>query len=689
MDRQLTIVSLAAGVFLALHVLIPSWRTHGLWGVDMLAYLPAWARWAFALLGALLLAPPARRLLCASAEKLPAGLSPWSGPRSFYLGSALLSLLALLAFLWLRSATHLLGDGLLLVRELGAGVWQQVPRLDRAPLTVWLVESLDHLGGSTGWSAEATYRACSYASGLVYVVLSFRVARAAGSDATSKAVVLGFLLTPGFIQLFFGYVENYPLLLSGILLYLLLSLLVLQGRQPLWVPSALLGALVPLHFAAVALAPSLLALAVLQHRSVSRVSRSAFPVGTARSLAHLVIAPLATLVVFGLINFDIFGYLGDLRGSHFLPLATDPGEPHRAGLFSATHLLDVLNQYLLVAPSALIVLGLVGRSTRSANPCRTFLLTASVFPVLFTFVANPEIGAFRDWDVFAFAALPLTLWSALILIDRIPDRGRLRQAGLLICGAAFLHSLAWVSVNAHAAPAEARFAHLLSHGHLSRHARAYGWETLGIRYYRHREPIRAADAYEEAIAANPDNTRYHTNLGNLYLALGRFDDALDAHAQALRLAPDLGQTHLNMGAVYYRMGRFADALEHYRQATVVRPDYAEAFYGLGNSCGRLGRFGEAIEHHRRAVELDPDHARAYVSMADAYSSLGQLDTAIDAYRTAIEKDPYLVSAHLNAGIVYRDLGRTDSAKALLMRVLELDPDHSQAASIRSWLRSHP
>ena len=689
MDRQLTIVSLTAGAFLALHVILPYWRPHCLWGLDMLAYLPGWAWWAFAISGASLLVLPVRRLLREAAGMLPSSLSPWNSPRSFHIGSVLVALLSLLAFLYLRSAAHLLGDGQLLSRELGASIWQQVPRLDRAPLTFWLVESLNDLAASIGWSAEGTYRACSYTSGLIYVVLSFRIARAAGPDATARTIVLGFLLTPGFIQLFFGYVENYPLLLSGILLYLLLSLLVIKGRQALWVPSALLGALVPLHFAAAALAPSLLVLAELQRRSSSGVPRVAFSLSAARILAQLVVAPLAALLVFGLIQFDIFGYLTDLRGSHFLPLASDPGNPDRYGLFSAVHLFDVLNQLLLVAPAALITLALAWRSARSSDPYRTFLLAAAAFPLFFTFAANPEIGAFRDWDVFAFAGLPLTLWSALILIDRIPDRGQLCHAGLLICGTALLHSVSWVSVNAYAAPAEARFAHLLRHCHLSRHARAYGWETLGIRYYREREPVRAIQAYEEAISANPDNARYHSNLGNLHLALGHFDAALDAHSQALRLAPDLGQTHLNMGAVYYRMGRFGDAVGHYRQATTVKPDYAEAFYGLGTSCNRLGRSEEAIKHYQRAVELDPTHARAYVSMADAYSNLGRLDSAIDAYRTAIRTDPGFVSAHLNAGIAYRDLGQTDSARASLTRVLQLDPDHSQAAAIRNWLQAHP
>ncbi len=688
MDMPRRLIVAVAG-FLVLHILPPYWRPHCLWGVDMLAYLPVWARWTFAALGVLLLVPPVRRLLLGIAGKLPADLSPWHSPRSFRVNSALLLLLTLLALLYLRSATHLLGDGLLLVRELGASIWQQVPRLDRAPLTFWIMGSLDDLGRTVGWSAETTYRGSSCASGLLYVILSLRLARAVGSSTTERTVALGFLLTPGFIQLFFGYVENYPLLLSGILLYLLLSLSVLQKHQALWVPSAVLGVLFPLHFAAGALAPSLLVLAVLQHRSPSCASRSLLSVGAARTLAHLVVAPIAALVVFGLIDFDIVGYLGDFRGSHFLPFSANPDALHRYGLFSAAHVLDVINQVLLVAPSALIVLCLAGKSARSPNRYRTFLLTASVFPLLFTFAANPEIGAFRDWDVFAFAGLPFTLWAASTLIDRIPDRGRLRHAGLIICGAVLLHSLAWVSVNANAAAAEARFSHLLRHGHLSPHARAYGWKTLGIHHYRRQDAFRAVEAYQEAIAANPDNTRYHTNLGNLYLALGRFDDALDAHSQALRLAPDLGQTHLNMGAVYYRMGRFADALKRYRQATVVWPDYAEAYFGLGNSCSRLGRIEEAISHLRRAVELDPDHARAYLSMADALSSLGRLDAAVSAYRIAIEKDPDFVSAYLNAGIAYRDLGQTESAKTCLRRVLELDPEHAQAAAIRIWLRSHP
>ncbi|MDP6779802.1 MAG: tetratricopeptide repeat protein [Candidatus Latescibacteria bacterium] len=605
--RRLTV---AVASFLALHVLVAYWNPLNLWGIDALAYLPVWSRWAFAMVGALLLIPQARGLVLRLAAKTPSSLSPWRNRRSFRVASILFALLSLLAFVSLRSEAHLLGDGLRLVRELGASVWVHVPRLDRAPLAFWIVETLDDLVATIGGSADTTYRIYSCVSGLIYVLLSLQVARNVGTAALERTVSLGFLLTPGLVQLFFGYVENYALLLSGILLYLYQSCLVLQGRRSPWVPSALLGALVPLHFSAASLAPSLLVLVLHWHRSTHRAPGSLAQAAIARTLAQLGVAPIATLVVFGLIDFDVVGYLGDLRGSHFLTFSADPNLPHRYGLLSPDHLLDVLNQLLLVAPSALIVLSLAVWRSPASDPFRSFLLVTSAFPLLFTFVANPEIGAFRDWDVFAFAGLPLTLYGARILIDRIPDHGRLRHAGLLVCGAAALHSLAWVSVNADAASAEARFTHLLRHCNLSSGARSYGWETLGIRHYRGREPVRAVQAYKEAIAANPDNTRYHTNLGNLYLALGRFDDALAAHGQALRLAPGLGQIHMNLGAVYHKMGRYSDALEHYRRAIQQRPGLVGAHLNAGLAFRNLGQTDSARSHLTTVLQLDPNHAKA-------------------------------------------------------------------------------
>ncbi|MDP6779803.1 MAG: tetratricopeptide repeat protein [Candidatus Latescibacteria bacterium] len=678
-----------AASFLALHLITAYWNPLCLWGVDALAYHPNWAQTYFALAGALLLVPRVHLGLIAALSSLPAQLDPWHSRASLIRASVALACLALVVFIIARSVTHLLGDGLLFVRELGAGTWQHLPRADRAPLAFAFVGVLYDLGASVWSSAADPYRILSVASGVLYVLLALQIAHTLGSRGVEKALVLGLLLTTGSLQLFFGYVENYPLLHAGILFYLLLSLHALRGRLPTFVPAAVLGILVPLHFTATALVPSLLVLANSDITRVSEDLRVPVWLRPARALLCLVPFAVASLAIFVLIGFRPLEHLSDLGGFHVLPLLAEAGEAYHYGLLSWSHMLDVLNQMLLVVPSTAMVLCLgIGRP-KARNPVRQFLLTASVFPILFALVANPSIGAFRDWDVFAIPALPLTLWTAVALIDRVPDRSRLARIGILICGASLLHTAAWIGVNARVTSAETRFAALLVRCHLSEHARSYGWETLGIHYLSCGRTDDARQAYEHALQAAPRNPRHWTSVGSFYFGQRKYEKALVHYKKAISLRPDHSKAHASLGRAYHEVGDYAAAVRHYRKAIDLTPADGRLRNDLGNTFYILNDFESAVQSYRNAVTRAPGFADAHSNLAAAAFQLRRYQEAIDHGRKAVDLQPDMVDAYLNMGAACRELGRMDRAKACFQKVLELNPNDPQAPTIRQWLEDHP
>ena len=267
------------------------------------------------------------------------------------------------------------------------------------------------------------------------------------------------------------------------LLYLLLGIRVLNGRLTIWWPAALLGVLMALHITMMTLVPSLLALAILNGRAEG-VSGTTGPGRLAARAGFTLL--LSAVVCFGallLIQFDLIAYLQKRQGFYILNLFAEPGPKQHYRLFSIGKWVDFVNQYFLVAPSALMALLLCRRTSWLRGPDRQFVLVAALFPILFTVVANPELGAFRDWDVFAFAALPITLWAALTVVRELRDRIVSANAAGLICAAAVLHTVFWIGVNADDLSAEARFSSHLEGGNLSAHARSHGWETLAV-YHR-------------------------------------------------------------------------------------------------------------------------------------------------------------------------------------------------------------
>ena len=564
-QRALRQPATVAAVFLGLHVLLLFWRPNPMWGADLLFYMPAPVQGLFILLSVLLFVPRFRRQIRARARALPFAL--WGGGRRVWLTRALVLLVALAAFAALHSELHLLGDGYLYMRELDAGNWQ---RVDRAPLTFALIRSLHGMSNALWQTAENTYRVYSFASGLLFILLAFSTADALGINDREKSVVFAFLVTAGYLQLFCGYVENYPFYMPASLLYLLAGLRSLENRSPLYVPALVLGLLISFHFVFVVFSPSMLILGYHSYRrthsSTPRWNK------TLATLAALCTTPLAALIFLWAGSFDLVAFLERAGASnHILPLIGASGFDGSYHLASVSHLLDFINLQILSAPAALMVLFLLAKKDFRHHP---FLLAASAFPVLFTFIANPAIGAFRDWDLLAFAALPLTLWVASAFLERSRrEKQRFRNISV-ICGAAALHTLLWIGVNANAGAAEARYTQLISR--LSGHAASYGWETLGVYYRSQNQNINALKAYQRALEASPENPRHWAVVGSFFLLLGQAQRGIDHLKRAVEIRPEDAEAHINLGLAYRALNREEKARVHFERTLKLKPDHPQA-----------------------------------------------------------------------------------------------------------------
>ena len=700
-----------AAAFLGLHVLLAFWRPNPFWGADLLYYYPDSLWIVFILLAILVLVPRVRARVHALFAGLSAalqgnGVRPW-------IVRILLILVALAGFIALQSARHLLGDGYLYLRELDAGITQ---RVDRAPLTFALIRFVHEAGASLWQTAENTYRVYSYASGLLFLLLALATAGALGRTDREKTVVFAFLVTAGYVQLFFGYVENYAFYMPATLLYLLAGLRSLENRAPLYVPALVLGLLVPFHFLFVLFAPSLIILGYYRYRR----QETSMPKwkNVADKLAAFCTAPLAAVLVFWIAGFDFGAFLERTGGKHhILPLFSEPGfhVPYR--IVSLSHLLDFVNLQVLSAPAAVMAVFLFGGKEYRHHP---FLLSAAAVPLFFTFLANPEIGAFRDWDILALPALPLTLWAASALLERRRQDERDHRSVSVICAAAALHTMLWIGLNANPAAAEARYVHLM--GRLNGHAASYGWETLGTYYRLRGKTVPALNAYKRALDANPQNPRHWLSVGIIYSDLGRPERGIDHLRRATEIQPDLAEAHINLGAAYLGTGRHGVAIDHLRKATELQPETALTYVNLGaayNETGRhsealdvlnkaleiqpehpgahvnlgasyhgLGRYQEAVEHLKTALELQPAlaNAQTYLNIGGTYHSMGRFEEAIPYLQKAIQINPRFTNAYFNLGLAYGALNRMEEARANLRKVLELNPDDPQAPVIRQLLR---
>src|SRR5439155_24306658 len=135
----------------------------------------------------------------------------------------------------------------------------------------------------------------------------------------------------------------------------------------------------------------------------------------------------------------------------------------------------------------------------------------------------------------------------------------------------------------------------------------------------------AADAFREALAADPKNARLHLGAGMAASLERRDADARDACERALALDPKLAQARALLGQIQYRMGDLQGAMRTYETLLDLAPDDREAR-------ATLDRWRREIDLHDRMQQAVGSHFTvSFEGPAEAELAAEALETLDRAY----------------------------------------------------------
>ena len=167
------------------------------------------------------------------------------------------------------------------------------------------------------------------------------------------------------------------------------------------------------------------------------------------------------------------------------------------------------------------------------------------------------------------------------------------------------------------------------------------WGNLGQAYDIAGRNEEAAQAYQQATLAKPDEPGYYNNLGNVLARAGKIDEARAAYSKSAELDPTkAAMAWRNFGISLYNAGRLKEAVEPLKKATDLDPKSAQAWYLLGAALvGSMEtkKNGDklefivqpgTVEAYQKAVDLDPNGT--YGSQAkQGLEALQQIAPGID------------------------------------------------------------
>lgn len=169
---------------------------------------------------------------------------------------------------------------------------------------------------------------------------------------------------------------------------------------------------------------------------------------------------------------------------------------------------------------------------------------------------------------------------------------------------------------------------------------ASAWAHLGNLYFDEQHTAEAVEAYEKSLAIRPGDPDVLTDLGTMYRALGKPEEALLRFDAAITARPDHRNARFNRGlTLALDLGRPAEGIAAWKELIALYPDtamgdgtpLAEAFAPLATDAAvrleQQGRNDEALAAYALALTEQPDFIPALERMADLLEHMDQKSEA--------------------------------------------------------------
>jgi len=214
----------------------------------------------------------------------------------------------------------------------------------------------------------------------------------------------------------------------------------------------------------------------------------------------------------------------------------------------------------------------------------------------------------------------------------------------------------------------------------------------------------------QAPAASPGTERVEALLDQAKEAMKarRWQEAVPLLKRVAELAPGRWEAFQSLGNAYLNLGRYQEAIDTYEtgvvtcQAELTRggPNaHLEAALGQmlmseGNAFLKLGKPQSALALYTKSAEIDPDPGQAYFNLAATLYNQGQMEAAVAYCDKAIAVDPKRADAYFIKGSALFGNSKLDARNQLIVPAgtrealesyLKLAPVGGHAAEVKAML----
>lgn len=199
-------------------------------------------------------------------------------------------------------------------------------------------------------------------------------------------------------------------------------------------------------------------------------------------------------------------------------------------------------------------------------------------------------------------------------------------------------------------------------------------QRLAAIYFKSGRLDDTINEYQSLRAEYPDDIYTLVALGHLYIAAGRYEQAVDTFNTAILIHPDNFMGPDSALEELLRSGNIEEALEYIQQQLHEFPEKPELILRQADIFAMLGATAEATAAYEHALRLCPDLIEATVKLGTQYLQQQQDDLAALSFNRAFEMNDRVVDAYIGLTLAQKLFGDTQQAYATLSLAAALQPN---------------
>ena len=193
--------------------------------------------------------------------------------------------------------------------------------------------------------------------------------------------------------------------------------------------------------------------------------------------------------------------------------------------------------------------------------------------------------------------------------------------------------------------------------------------------------VEAVDIYASAIEKAPGFVPLYCLLGDIYRAIGQFENAITEYKMAIWLDSLNISAYRHLCQAYEELGDFDSAVEMYKKLISIMPNVPEFHSNLANILYIKGDTDAAVSHFQTAVTLNPNKQwTSVINQTLGYvfqEANSDLNAAISSYQSAYLLTPEDIDIYINLGSAFYDKQDYDNALAIYRNALDLQPENAK------------